>query len=112
MPLDPAERQWIEDNFGHLFVASQKLSLKLAVAAERIKQTDDRNNTLWAFCIALALGLVASVGTHIFWAGSVDTTLKAQSKQIEDLQGSIRALTKDVQDHERRSGAVKPEQAK
>jgi hypothetical protein len=103
MSIDPADLRWLEARFGvletdagDLLIATQKLVLMQNTADHRIKVTDDRNKTLWSLCTALALGLVASVGTHIYWAGSVDSILKAQSKQIEDLQGSVRALTKDV----------------
>jgi hypothetical protein len=115
MPLNPAETQWVQGidaKTGQLVVAAQKLSIKANLADQRIDQAEGRNNLLWGLVATLILGLVGSVGTHLFWAGSVDTTLKAQSKQIEDLQGSVRTLTKDLQEHERRSSTPRPEPTK
>jgi hypothetical protein len=115
MPLDPADLRWLEERFrgletdvGDLLVATQKLVLMHNTADHRIKAAEDRNKMLWGLIGAITLILIGGIAAHLFWAGSVDASLKSQSKQIEDLQGAVKALTKDVQDRERREGVPKP----
>jgi hypothetical protein len=58
------------------------------------------------------LSLVASLNTYFSSAGSLDANVKANAKQIEDLQADHRALRNEFHEHERRASIPKPEPAK
>jgi hypothetical protein len=112
MALEPAEQRWIEDSLGQLFVASRELSKSLALAEQKLEQAEGRNRLLWGMIATLGLALAAGIVSHSRWGGSVDTTLQTHSKQIDDGRLATERVSKDLQEHERRSSMPKPEPAK
>jgi prefoldin subunit 5 len=122
MPIDPAELRWIqglEANIGRLTVAAQRLSLKLESIEGKLKaidtkvaDVDSRIRGLKTFGSALFFAFLGSVGTHIYWAGSVDATVKAQARQVDEVRSATERVSKDLQEHERRASVPKTEQAR
>jgi hypothetical protein len=116
MPLDAREERWIgekferlETNVEHLHIAAQKLSLKLNTIEGQLRRADERNKALWTLATALFLGLLASLNLYFNSAGALDANVKANSKQIQDLQAENKALATEFHEHERRTSVPKAE---
>jgi hypothetical protein len=116
MPIDPREERWLQEKFErldkdveHLFVAAQRLSLRLNTMEQQLKVADSRNKTLWALATALFLSLLASLNLYFSSAGALDANVKANTKQIQDLQAVNKALGTEFHEHERRTSVPKAE---
>jgi hypothetical protein len=73
------------------------------------RSDDSRNKTLWALATALFLSLLASLNLYFSSAGALDANVKANTKQIQDLQAVNKALGTEFHEHERRTSVPKAE---
>lgn len=81
MPLDPAEDRRINEKFDlldrrsdELYTATQRLNQRCIALNARLRAVEGRNKLLWGLCVRLFLLLLASLGTSIYRAGTLDAT--------------------------------------
>lgn len=112
MPLDPVDSLRlgnVEQAIGNLTDTATKLAQRTVALNARLRVVEARNKALWTLSTALFLLLLGSVFTSIYWAGSLDASLKAHAKRMDEANAAIRDHDLNLREHERRASVPKSE---